>query len=81
MAEMVAESKVLQVFMICDKCGRGEMRPTGECLMSNPPLYPHKCVVCGHIENFNFLYPYQRLVAIEELREAQGNERDPNEPR
>ena len=78
MGEMVAESKVLQVFMICDKCGKGEMRPTGKVLMSNPPQYPHKCVVCGNTENLLHQYPYQRLVAIEEPREAVGNEVNPD---
>lgn len=80
MGEMVAESKVLQVFMICDKCGRGEMRPTGETLMSNPPQYPHKCATCGNVENLLHPYPYQRLVAIEEPREAIGNEVNPDKP-
>ena len=80
MSEMVAESKVLQVFMICDKCGKGEMRPTGEALMSNPPKYPHKCIVCGNIANFPYHYPYQRLVTIEKAREAVGNEANPDEP-
>ena len=81
MGEMIAESKVLQVFMICDKCGKGEMRPTGNVLMSDPPQYPHKCVVCGNIKSFPYHYPYQRIVAIEEAREAVGNEVNPDEPR
>ena len=81
MGEMVAESKVLQVFMICDKCGKGEMRPTGNVLMTNPLMYSHECIVCGNIENFPYHYPYQRLVRIEEAREAVGNEVNPDEPR
>ena len=54
------------------------MRPTGKVLMSNPPQYPHKCVVCGNTENLLRQYPYQRLVAIEEPREAVGNEVNPD---
>lgn len=76
--EKIAESKVFQVLMICDKCGKGEMRQTGTVLMSNPPQYPHKCVVCGNTENLLHRYPYQRLVAIEEPREAVGNEVNPD---
>ena len=81
MGEVVAESKVLQVFMICDKCGKGQMCPTGEIFMSNPPQYPHRCVVCGNTENLLHPYPYQRLVAIEEPRKAVGNEVNPDEHR
>ena len=81
MGEMVAESKVLQVFMICDKCGKGEMRMTGKVFMSNTLMYSHECIVCGNIESFPYHYPYQRLVAIEEPREAEGNEVDPYGPR
>ena len=42
--------------MICDKCG-GTMIPTGMCLMSNPPKYPHKCDKCGFEETYNVSYP------------------------
>lgn len=78
MAELVAESKIFQVYMQCDNCG-GEMRPTGEYLASNPPQYPHKCQNCGTIKNFLHTYPCQRLVAIENPREPVGVERNPDE--
>ena len=26
-------------------------------LTSNPPLYPHKCWKCGHVENLDNTYP------------------------
>ena len=81
MAEMVAESKILQVFMICDKCGKGEMRPVGKMIMEDPPLFPHKCVVCGNIETFPYRYPCQRIVPIEKAREPVGNEVITDEPR
>lgn len=38
------------VRLMCDKCDGGEMKPTGECLTSNPPQYPHRCDKCGHME-------------------------------
>lgn len=79
MAELVAESKIYQVFMQCDKCG-GLMKSTGEYLASNPPQYPHKCQNCGAVEIFLHTYPYQRLVAVESPREPVGLERNPDEP-
>lgn len=42
--------------MICDKCG-GIMVPTGMCLMSNPPQYPHVCNGCGFTATYNKSYP------------------------
>jgi uncharacterized Zn finger protein len=48
-----------EVAYICDTCGKGEMIPTGECLTSFPPQYPHKCNACGAIQTFsNITYPY-----------------------
>lgn len=79
MAELVAESKIYQVFMQCDKCG-GLMKPTGEYLASNPPKYPHKCQNCDAVEIFPYMYPYQRLVMIEDPRELVGLERNSDEP-
>ncbi|OUO77937.1 hypothetical protein B5F53_12050 [Blautia sp. An249] len=78
MAELVAESKILQVNMQCDKCG-GLMKYIGGALMSDPPLYPHKCQNCGVVERFRYIYPYQRLVTIENPREPVGAERNPDE--
>lgn len=39
----------------CD-CG-GRMVPTGMCLTVHPPLWPHKCITCGKIENLDHTYP------------------------
>lgn len=79
MAELVAESKIYQVFMQCDKCG-GVMEHTGGALMSNPPKYPHKCQNCGVVKSFPHIYPYQKIVVIENPREPVGAERNPDEP-
>lgn len=56
------------------------MRPTGNVFMSNTLMYSHECIVCGNIENFPYRYPYQRLITIEEAREAAWNEVNPDEP-
>lgn len=45
---------------VCDKCGQGHMRPTGICLTSNPPHWPHECnnSKCDAKINFsNIKYP------------------------
>lgn len=37
---------------VCDECGKGEMKPTGMQLMSNPPQIEHQCSnkECRHVE-------------------------------
>ena len=47
MAEKRTEVRTIMVRLMCDKCGEGEMKPTGVALMSHPPQYPHKCDKCG----------------------------------
>lgn len=42
----------------CDKCNEGFMRSTGITLTMNPPLFPHKCSKCGHVENFHEVFPH-----------------------
>lgn len=37
---------------ICDECGEGEMLPTGEINLTNPPKVEHKCNNCGQIQVF-----------------------------
>lgn len=46
-----------QVDQTCQACGNGDMRPAGACLTVNPPLFPHKCNVCGHAETYPVAYP------------------------
>ena len=50
--------QTLKVDYECDKCGVGYMRPTGQCLTPDPPLYPHICTNCGHHQTFRVTYPY-----------------------
>ena len=47
MAEKKTEVRTIMVRLMCDKCEGGEMKPTGLCLTSIPPQYPHKCDKCG----------------------------------
>lgn len=51
--------------MICDECNAGKMKPTGECLDSHPPLYPHVCEECGSKKSFRTTYPDYRQVEVE----------------
>lgn len=75
MPEKVAEVKILTIEMECDKCGNGVMKRDGNItLCCCPPMYPHKCNNCGHIENYPFTYPYQKLVPLEQLREYTEDE-------
>lgn len=50
------EVKTYSVHYICDKCGNGEMFPTGISLTLMPPKYPHYCK-CGHVDTFSKIYP------------------------
>lgn len=80
MSELVAEVKTLLVYMKCDECGEGLMEPHGNIVLSvDPPLYPHKCNNCGHVENYRVGYPYTRFVPKEQLREPTKSEIVDNE--
>lgn len=80
MAEMVAEAKTIIVHMVCDKCGKGLMKPNMQLALTVSPLmYPHKCDNCGDVQNYPVCYPYKKLVPIEPLREPTENESNPEE--
>lgn len=55
--------KVVTVGMMCP-CG-GKMVPTGVCLTSNPPQFPHVCAKCGATTNVSYkvFYPEIRYVS------------------
>lgn len=53
--EVSTEVKTVVVRMKCE-CG-GEMKPTGECLTSYPPQYPHVCDKCGKKATYHIHYP------------------------
>lgn len=51
--------KCVNVFRIekrCEKCG-GKLDYTGKILYCYPPKFPHKCVDCELIVNFDRTYP------------------------
>lgn len=73
--ERVAEAKTLIVENVCDKCGKGKMRPNENYILATyPSQYPHTCENCGHTETYPVMYPYHKLVPIESLREPVENE-------
>lgn len=47
---------------ICDKCGKGNMKPTGKTLLSNPPIFEHRCEHCGEIKEFKNCYPVTIII-------------------
>lgn len=50
----------------CDSCGKGNLRPTGVMLLSDPPKWPHACTECGAQQTFDTKYPafvYRRVDA------------------
>ena len=51
------EVKTYRVRMLCDECN-GEMKATGETLMTYPPKYIHKCELCGLVVTYAVSYPY-----------------------
>ena len=50
MKEKRTKARTYIVRLMCEKCDGGEMKPTGICLTSSPPQYPHRCDKCGHEE-------------------------------
>ena len=50
--------------MVCNTCGKGNMRPTGIVLTSMPPKYPHVCDKCGYQEAYNNQFPYTECEII-----------------
>jgi len=59
MGEISQEVRTFEVHYICDECGKGEMKASGACLMSNPPQFPHRCQECGAEKTmFNKAYPF-----------------------
>lgn len=73
---MVAEAKILMVYMKCEKCRNGLMKPSGNVFLTEPPQFLHKCNNCGNEETYHIQYPYQKLVPIESLREPNESESD-----
>jgi DNA-directed RNA polymerase subunit RPC12/RpoP len=65
--EETFDVKPVGVKYICDKCGKGEMLPTGRNDWSaNPPLLEHECNYCGTKMKFHEKYPLIRYQTITE---------------
>lgn len=58
--EIRKKVRVFKIINRCDFCMAGEMVPTGEVFLSNPPQYIHKCNCCENIEKCSNgkKYPY-----------------------
>jgi len=58
MKEVSEQVMTYRVKAYCTKkdC-RGEMRFTGSSLLTSPPMYTHRCEVCGSSENVYKMYP------------------------
>lgn len=54
------EAKTIFVDFKCPKCKKGYLRPMGNVLTTNPPIYPHRCnnPQCDYKKEFKFTYPY-----------------------
>lgn len=53
-----AKIEMAEIKAFCDQCEEsGELLPTGLVICTDPPKYEHKCVVCGHKEVLESLYP------------------------
>ena len=62
MSEYETELKTIKISYECDKCNKGQMLPTGACLLSDPPQYPHSCNYCGFDYTFRKNYPLIKYV-------------------
>lgn len=63
--EQMTEVRSFEISMKCDKCGVGNMVPTGYSYMTSPPKYPHECNKCDNSETYRKTYPcieYRKVV-------------------
>ena len=72
--EKVANARIIQVENVCDGCGIGLMRPTGEMFDCRPPVFIHRCENCGRTAGFNVKYPLFKTITTEPLRAALAEE-------
>lgn len=63
MGMVITDAKPVVVGVRCDACGRGMMEPVTdgfsvyEAFATDPPLYGHRCSVCGTVQLFRKKYP------------------------
>ena len=58
MSEIRIEKQFTEVDMVCDSCGDGRMRPTGEIIRPYPPKFIHMCDNCLEVAIYPVKYPY-----------------------
>lgn len=57
MAEIKRAVQTIEINYVCDKCEHGMMHKCGE-LNEDTGDIAHKCVICGHEQNFQWVsYP------------------------
>ncbi|MFA7554207.1 MAG: type II citrate synthase [Spongiibacteraceae bacterium] len=64
MAEIKRAVKTVEVNYVCDECNHGMMHKSGELDEATGDI-PHKCVICGHRQNFKWV-TYPRIDYIDE---------------
>lgn len=57
MPEIKKEIKSYSVDYVCDQCEIGNLLPTGLCLTSMPPKFPHICNYCNAYYELSKRYP------------------------
>lgn len=57
MGEIRKKVKYIEIDMVCDYCGDGNMRPIGTVLKGKPPRYVHECDNCGSSGIYEVRYP------------------------
>ena len=57
MSERHTEVRTFLAEMECDECQKGDMKPFGFVLTTDPSLYQHRCENCGNVRNYQEKYP------------------------
>lgn len=76
--EMVCNSKTIIVQQVCDTCNNGVMVYNGniiEDVIASAKMFQHECPVCGYKRTFPNVYPINRVLPVESLREPADDEK------
>lgn len=67
MPEIRRPVQPIEINYLCDKCEHGMMQSCGE-MDPATGITPHKCVICGHQQNFEWVhYPRIDYVGLDEV--------------
>lgn len=58
-------TKILQINLYCDKCGKRMEKLSYLTLASHPPKFTYKCE-CGEVQTSTRVYPFQQIFFDEE---------------